>query len=101
MTDPNAAILARFDRAKQFLPGNLAGTVLSLATGPKWLSSTQGWAQRQTAAGFDVIVIDAETGAFDVLASSEALLPALHVVAGSESPPKPSAVTVVDIATDL
>ncbi len=101
MTDPNAAILARFERAKQFLPGNLAGTVLSLATGPKWLSSTQGWAQRQTAAGFDVIVIDAETGTIDVLTGRDALLPALQAAAGSESPPKPSAVNVVDIATDL
>jgi dipeptidyl aminopeptidase/acylaminoacyl peptidase len=101
LTDPDAAILARYERAKQFLPGNLAGTVLALATGPKWLSSTQGWAQRQTAAGFDVIVIDAETGAVDVLAGSDALLPALRTAAGGESPPKPSAVTVTDVAADL
>jgi dipeptidyl-peptidase-4 len=101
MTDPNATILARFARARQFLPGNLAGTVLSLAAGPKWLSSTRGWAQRQTAAGFDVIVIDAETGTVDVLAASDVLLPALHAAAGFASPPKPSAVTVVDVATDL
>lgn len=101
MTDSTAAILARFERARQFLPGNLAGTVFALATGPKWLSPTRGWAQRQTAAGFDVIAIDAETGTVDVLAGSDALLPALQAAAGSESPPKPSAVTVVDVAADL
>ncbi len=101
MTDSDAAILARFERARQFLPGNLAGTVLALTTGPKWLSPTQAWAQRQTAGGFEVIVIDAETGVVDVLASSDALLPALHAVAGGEVLPKPSAVTVTDIAADL
>jgi dipeptidyl aminopeptidase/acylaminoacyl peptidase len=101
MTDPNAAILARFERAKQFLPGNLAGTVRSLAAGPKWLSSSRGWAQRQTATGFDVIAIDAESGAVDVLAGSDALLPALRAAAGAESPLKPAAVTVTDIAENL
>src|SRR5215213_7941063 len=101
MTDPNPAILARFERAKRFLPGNLAGTVLSLAAGPKWLSSTHGWAQRQTAAGFDVIVIDAESGAVDVLARSDLLLSALHLAAAAESFPKPSSVTVTDVDDSL
>jgi dipeptidyl aminopeptidase/acylaminoacyl peptidase len=101
MTDPNAEILARFERAKQFLPGNLAGTVLSLAAGPKWLSSGRGWAQRQTAAGFDVIAIDAESGAVDVLAGSDALLSALQAAAGATSSVKPSSVTVTDVAEDL
>jgi hypothetical protein len=101
MTDSDAAILARFERAKGFLPGNLAGTVLALATGPKWLSGTTGWAQRQTAGGFDVIAIDAETGAVEVLVSSDVLLPALHAVAGGEIPPKPAAVSVTDVADDL
>jgi dipeptidyl aminopeptidase/acylaminoacyl peptidase len=101
MTDPHAAILARFERAKHFLPGNLAGTVLSLAAGPKWLSSSRGWAQRQTASGFDVIVIDAESGAVDVLATSDALLSALQAAAGAPSPVKPLSVTVTDVAEDL
>ena len=36
-----------------------------------------------------------------MLASSDALLPALQAAAGDESLPKPSAVTVTDIAADL
>lgn len=101
MTDPHPDILARFERAKQFLPGNLAGTVHSLAAGPKWLSSSRGWAHRQTAAGFDVIAIDAESGAVDVLISSDALLPALQEASGAESALKPSSVKVTDVAEDL
>ena len=98
MTDSNAEILARFERAKQFLPGNLVGTVRSLAAGPKWLSSSRGWVQRQTAGGFDVIAIDAESGAIDLLTGSDALRAALQAAADTTSPLKPSSVTVTDVA---
>lgn len=101
MTDSTATIVARYERAKQFLPGNLAGTVPSLSIGPKWLSSTHGWAQRQTTTGFDVIVIDAESSAIDVLVRSDVMLPSLQAAADAESLPKPSSVTVTDIDESL
>jgi dipeptidyl aminopeptidase/acylaminoacyl peptidase len=100
MADSDAAILARFERARRALPGGLAGLVHALNAGPKWLSPTQGWAQRQTSAGFDVLVIDAETGSVEVLARSDTLLPALES-AGGDASPKPTAETIVDIAPDL